>query len=461
MKAAASVRGMWTGTPTDRAGIQTFVLPANVADVGEPMTCTAFHPERSAACAPSLDDASTAEVTVSTGVGSYNPVYYVLVGWPTLLLSGEPAVYAMRLVSALLTASLLTLTFWGARVLTEGSRYVQAAILGALTPMVYFLGGVVNPNGLETTGVAAFVVLLWLVLARPDPPGFAIGALVMAAALVANLRATSPLYLVLAALAVISAVGWPHALRAVRSVRIFVPATIAVILASFGALWTVRVGLRAGFIPSSGDERDDYMTAFVATMGRSINYGRELVGVFGWLDTPMPDWTYALWAALVGVVVLGALTVATGKRLAGITISLLALAFVPALVQAPTAAHYGYIWQGRYSLPLFATLLLVAGIGVALTVNGVGETAGRRALLVIGLGATAAQISGFVAALYRYVVGVDVEFVQMFVAPDWLPPGGLATPITMFAVGSISLVGVLILDAGERDPMTRRLAHVA
>jgi hypothetical protein len=461
MKAAASARGIWTGSPTDRSGIEIFVLPANVADVGEPLTCTAFHPERSAACAPSLDDASAAEVTVRTGVGSYNPVYYVLVGWPTLLLSGEPAIYAMRLVSALLTASLLTVTFWGARALAEGSRFAQAAVLVALTPMVYFLGGVVNPNGLETTGVGAFGVLLWLVLARPNPPCFAIGALVVTTALVANLRATSPLYLLLAAFAVFTAVGWPHALRAFRSARIFVPAIIAVGFASLGALWTIQVGLRAGFIPSSGDERDDYWTAFGTTMGKSIDYGRELIGVFGWLDTPMPDWTYALWAALVGVVLFGAVIVASRKRVAAVMISLLALAFVPALVQSPTAADYGYIWQGRYSLPLFTTLLLVAGIGVALSVNGAGMRAGRRAILVIGLAVTAAQISGFVAALYRYVVGIDVDFARMFDAPDWSPPTGLAIPITMCAVGSILLLSVLILDGGERGRMTRRPAHLA
>jgi 4-amino-4-deoxy-L-arabinose transferase-like glycosyltransferase len=461
MKAAASARGIWTGTPTENSGIESFKLPANVAAVGEPMTCTAFHPEQSAACAPSLDDAPSTEVTVRTGVGSYNPVYYVLVGWPTLLLTGEPAIYGMRLASALLSASILTLAFWGARVLTEGSRFVQAAVLVALTPMVFFLGGVVNPNGIETTGVAAFVVLLWLVLARPNPPRLAIGALVVITALVANLRATSPLYLLLAALAVITAVGWPQALAAFRRGRVLAAAIIAVVFVSLGALWTIRVGLQAGFIPSSGGERDDYWTAFIATMGRSVNYGRELVGVFGWLDTPMPDWTYALWAALVGLAVLGSIIVASGKRVAGITISLLAFAFVPALVQSPSAANYGYIWQGRYTLPLFVTLILVAGIGVALTINGAGIRAGRRAILVVGFAAAAAQVSGFMVALYRYVVGIDVDFARMFDAPEWLPPTGLVMPIAMFLLGSILLVGVLVLDGGERGRMTRGPAHAA
>jgi hypothetical protein len=461
MKAAASARGIWTGTPTDRGGIETFVLPANVADVGGPMTCTAFRADLSAACAPSLDSAPSTDVTVETGVGSYNPVYYVLVGWPSLLLSGEPAIYGMRLVSALLTTSLVTLTFWGARVLTGGSRYVQAAVLVALTPMVYFLGGVLNPNGLETTGVAAFVVLLWLVLARPNPPRLAIVGLAMTTALVANLRATSPLYLLLAALAVITAVGWPHAFKAFRNTRVIVAAAMAVLFVVLGAVWTILVGLRAGFIPSSGDERDDYWTAFSTTMGRTINYGREFVGVFGWLDTPMPDWTYALWVALIGVAVLGALIVASGKRVAAIAVSLLSLAFVPALVQSPSAADYGYIWQGRYSLPLFVTLILVAGIAVALTINGAGVWAGRRAFLVVSVGVTAAQVAGFMAALHRYVVGVNVDFGRMFDAPQWSPPTGLLPTITMFVVGAILLVTTLALDGGERSQTTRAPAHSA
>jgi uncharacterized membrane protein len=476
MKAAASVRGMWTGTPTNRAGIETFVLPGNVADVGEPMTCTAFHPERSAACAPSLNNATSDNVAVQTGVGSYNPLYYLLVGWPSLFLSGESAVYGMRLVSAFLSASLLTLTFWGASALTAGSRYPQAAALVAFTPMVYFLGGVINPNGLESAGVAAFVVLLWLVLQRPDSSRAALVGLAATVALVANLRATSPLYLLLATLAVFTAVGWPGAIRAFGRVRVLAAAIPALVVAALGAVWTLRVGLPAGFIPSKGRERDDPITAFFTTLDKSTDYGRELVGVFGWLDTQMPEWIYAVWTALVGVVVLSGLALARRKHLAAIIISLAALALVPALVQAPTVAEFGYIWQGRYSLPLFVTLLLVAGVAVAFSVDdstaavtepgraadaasrfrdSVHSRAARRSLVMVAVLVTTVQMAAFVLTLHRYVVGDDADLARMFDAPEWVPPGGIATPLAMFAVGAVLLATVLLLTDGARARMPR------
>ena len=455
MKAAASVRGIWTGTPTDRAGIEQFVLPANVADVGEPMTCFAFHPERSAACAPSLDNASAGDVAVETGVGSYNPLYYVMVGWPSLLLTGEPAIYAMRLVSGLLTASTLTLMFWAARALTNGSRYLLAAPTVALTPMVYFLGGVINPNGLESAGVAAFVVLLWLVLSRTNTSPTALVGLSAVTAVVANLRSTSPLYLLLAAVAVITAVGWPRAIATLRQGWVLVAAAAAVAAAGLGALWTLTVALPAGFIPSSGKTRDDVVTAVGATFGKSTDYARELVGVFGWLDTPLPDWIYALWAAMVGAVLVGGLALAGRGRFAAICISLASLALIPAAIQAPSAAEYGYIWQGRYSLPLFVTAIIVAGVGVALTIDGAGARAARRVLVILAISAAAAQCTAFVATLYRYTVGDEAEFAEMFDAPQWLPPGDLTIPMLLCGAGAIGLCVVVLLGGGDRGRMPR------
>jgi hypothetical protein len=297
---------------------------------------------------------------------------------------------------------------------------------------------------------------LWLVLSQPTTSLPAIVGLAAVTAVVANLRSTSPLYLLLAALAVVTAVGWPTALSALRRGPTLVAAGVALAAAALGALWTLNVALPAGFIPSAGSSRDDAVTAFGTTFGKSTDYGRELVGVFGWLDTPLPEWIYALWAAMVGAVLVGGLALAGRGRLAAIGISLASLALVPSLVQAPSAAEYGYIWQGRYSLPLFVTVIIVAGVGVALTINGAGARAARRVLVILAVSAGVAQCTAFVAALYRYTVGDEADFWKMFEDPQWLPPGNLTIPMLMCAAGAVGLCAVVLLrGGGDRGRMPR------
>ncbi|WP_165065964.1 DUF2142 domain-containing protein [Marisediminicola senii] len=438
MKAAASARGMWTGTATVNPGIEQFVLPANVSDVGGERTCFAFNAERSAACAPSLSDAPAADVVVETGVGSYNPLYYVLVGWPSLFLSGEIAVYGMRIASSVLTALFLTGTLWAVRRISA-APYAAGGLLVAFTPMVYFLGGVINPNGVEAAGTAAFVACLWLALSSRRAPLAAIAGVAASAALVANLRATSPLYLALAAIAVITAVGWPHAVAFIRRRAVIVMAVPALAVAGLGAFWTLGIGLNAGFIPSSGAERDDPATAFLTTLGNSLDYARQFIATFGWLDTQVPGWIHAVWLLLIGVTIAGALLVVRGRRMAAVLISLATLVLLPAIIQAPTAADYGYIWQGRYSLPLFATLIIVATLATATTVRRTPHRLGLWALVAGTVALTVAHIAAFLYVLRRYVVGVDGSFLNALVTPEWYPPLGWLPSVVLCLLGALGV----------------------
>jgi hypothetical protein len=450
-KAGASARGMWTGTPSGSSGIEHFVLPADISDVGGDKTCFAFHPELSAACAPSLADASSTEIVVESGVGSYNPLYYVLVGWPTLFVSGELAVYAMRFVSAVLTAGCLTLAFWATRRITR-SPYALGGLLVAMTPMVYLLGGVVNPNGLEIAGVAAFVPLLWLVFSSRDAPRTAIVAMAVIAAIVANLRATSPLYLLVAAIVVATAVGWPRAGEFVRRKDVLVVVIPALAVALLGAAWTLLIGMQAGFIPSWGTDRPGPVAAFLYTIGNSVAYGRELVGVFGWLDTVLPEWVYASWAAVAGMVLLVAVSLTRGRRLLAVTLSIAALILLPAVIQAPSAADYGYIWQGRYSLPLYAAASIIAGLSLAHTFDGHSVRPARRIFVVLVISVTLMQAVGFFVTLRRYVVGVDDGYVGMITAPEWMPPGTWFTPMLLFIIGAIGVGAALVLPGSTPSP---------
>ena len=161
VKAASVARGQFIGTPS--ADGHRVTVPAYVARTQDD-TCFAFHQERAAACglAPLTDPGAL--TTSYTTAGLYNPVYYLLVGWPTLLLHDTSGIYAMRIVSGIVTALFAALAF----ALLWGLRRRAIPVLGfavAVTPMLLFLGGSVNPNGVEATAtLAVFVGILAAVL---------------------------------------------------------------------------------------------------------------------------------------------------------------------------------------------------------------------------------------------------------------------------------------------------------
>lgn len=445
VKAAATARGMLHGTPFS-PGVESFILPGDVGDTDGELTCFAFRPDLSAACAPSLSSRSAEPVEALSGVGSYNPLYYALVGWPSLFISGLPMVIAMRLMSALLSSFFLAVIISSAAQLTRLRAVVIAAVAVAFTPMVCYLGGVVNPNGLEIATVGAITALGWLLASRqPDVSRREITVLlVLAIVLAANLRATSPIFILVALVPALIALGWSGTREFFSKRFTLIAAGIALLAVIAGATWSLLIGLKAGFIPSSEAQRDGVIRAFVNTLDRSEMYFRQLVGDFGWLDTGLSPWFYPLWAALVGVVVILALGVARRRMLVALAIPVLAYLLGPAILQAPTVATYGYIWQGRYSLPLLLSLVVAAGFLLARTLPRSAVQPTRRLgtaawALAVVLGTTA-----FYSALRRFVTGTVASGSAMFTGEGWAPPLPWPVLVAVFVVGSAALAALAI-----------------
>ena len=68
--------------------------------------CFVHQPNMSAECATPLGTEGGLDA-FGTWVSANNPLYYALVGWPSLLLDGNTGIYAMRIASALLSAVFL------------------------------------------------------------------------------------------------------------------------------------------------------------------------------------------------------------------------------------------------------------------------------------------------------------------------------------------------------------------
>ena len=128
-----------------QVGHSDIIVPSMFASAAAEAPCFALNPSATADC---LVIAAGPDVEVASQFSSYSPLYYMLVGWPTLFLHGEYALYGMRAANSLLFALVLT----AAIMILHPRGRKSAALCGmlvSLTPMALFLSGVVNASALE------------------------------------------------------------------------------------------------------------------------------------------------------------------------------------------------------------------------------------------------------------------------------------------------------------------------
>ena len=143
-------------------------LPTAYADLVNLHECYFGNSNVPASCA--ISPGARSGVTIAgTTAGANNPLYYLAVGWPSLLSTGPLGMYGMRLVSAAICAAMLASAVLTAFQWSRRRRWPLVAVLAAATPMVLFLNGSVNPNSLE----ACSGILLWIsvlsMLTDPQP----------------------------------------------------------------------------------------------------------------------------------------------------------------------------------------------------------------------------------------------------------------------------------------------------
>jgi hypothetical protein len=429
-RAAALVRGQLIGeTATTPEGdrLDTVRVPETLGRLDEPCFAHSGLP----GCDQPISGRGDVLVEVESRASRYNPVYYGLVGLPTLVEPGRSTVYVMRLVSAIFVALLLTL---GARSLAELPRpkWALAGLAVAVTPMTLFLAGSVNPNAVEiAAGVGLWATLLVWVRA-PDPrldTARAWRAAICAVSLVLP-RALGPLLLALVLLGAVIAAP-PGTLGTLARRRAARAAALVVALASAAALaWTLVVGTldtQTVAFPQYENARRFLYDVIVSLP----EWERQMIGVFGWLDTPAQEHVYVAWFALLGAFTLGAVAVGPGRIRLLLGLLLAASAVVPAVVQLPAATELGLPWQGRYLLALMAGLPLVAGITVASSHRWddiYGGWSLGAVLVVVGL----AQVASFWWALHRNVIGLGEAWIGF--TPLWQPPLGWIALTALYAL---------------------------
>jgi hypothetical protein len=437
--AAAVTRGQLV-QPRERAD-SVVRVPQVLASSYDTPGCYAFHPEIPAGCARSLTG-SRQNVSTGTIVGRYPPLYYAIVGAPTRVFPSAVGVYCMRLIGGLLSAGFLAGALSAAAAARRPWLLISGVAVG-ITPMALYLTGVVNPNALET----AAALCLWtcaLVLAE-GPPGRSVPGLVAAAGVSACTlsltRGLGPLWLACIAVLVLTVTGRARGrqLGRRRDVRRWLVAGAACSIVAM--TWTLLAGTLE--FPSSPTPLMSLGAAFRLSLGRTDAILHQLIGVLGWLDTPVPALTTYVWLFVAGLLVLLALAAATRRQLPAVLCLTLLVVLAPVALEAPQARHLGMVWQGRYTLPLAVGLPVLCAytVGDWLDRGRVGgaELPQRLGGLLIALTA-AGQLTAFLWALRRYTVGLSGGIVNLWDG-RWQPPPGLAAVIALFSLGIVALVG--------------------
>lgn len=454
-KAVAQLRGAFVGYEREGIRFPVVDLPDSYR-YSDGIVCFVPHPDVPANCGVELG-IPDGTPWFGNWVLSYNPLYYYVVGWPTLFLDGNAGVYAMRILSALLGAAVLALACQSA-LSRASNRWMPLALAFLASPMVLFLSGSVNPQGVEITAGA----LSWIALVRlfesyrdgSETGGWRLWLPVLVGALfLIEARALGPLWwLIIAAVAVV-AVG----LGSIRSVfadrRAWPWMSAVLVFAAFSLYWTLSGGTASGQA-AEGDAAlvgGSPVQGFWATLRNTPIYVEQAIGFFGWLDTPLPGLVLGLYLAAVFVVVLLAL-LATGRR-GGILVAatLAVAALVPPLVQAAAVSRTGLIWQGRYSLFLYLGVVIVACWVLSRYGDRRIDFLSVRVTVSVAIVLGIYGIAAFVLALRRYVVGNDTPITAMLHSPAWQPPLGWPTLVVLFVGFTAAFTGVVSVAARRAD----------
>ena len=453
-RAAAVAHGQMLPDGFDEAGRGYFEVPAAIRDVRAWEDCFAHKPTADASCQV-IGGAAEGTVRDGSTAAVSNPLYYATVGWMTLLTDDPyPMVYGMRIVTALGTAALAALAFHFLSAVI-GMRRSAVVLAATMTPMVLFLGGGVNPNAWEIVGCMAMLSAVIAIGYRRDGVNSPLGALATIGAvgfLVCNLRGISPLWV--AVLGLLGLMTLPGA-----TVRALIrrPATwIAAGAVALGAVTATWWGLLSNYFALEGDFANKNWTAgqVIENMVRRTLFEQGYVGLFGWTDTAAPLVATVLIGGIGLLCIVAGFWLGSRRFLLVTLVAGVAWLILPALVQLSYVRTAGMIWQGRYSLVMYAGVVILAAVAASIGWGDRFVPAAERLTWILGAFVWAAHVYTFAAMQMRYARGSSGTIWMLFKDPQWSPPLGAPTwlLLTAVAVGGF----VVLVARGERH-QDRRL----
>lgn len=425
-----------------RGGYRVVEVPRWLSLPASDPACFKADPNAPASCASLLDDSSP--VATPTTAGAQLPFTYLPAALGFIVSTRGPGLLLVRILgtvvcAALLASSVVTASRCRAR------RWLVPSIALACPPMFLYIAAVTNPSGPEIAAAIAVWISLVALAVDPEIDSRVLVRLAAGAVVLILARQLGPLWLVTIVVVMLPFLGRARVLQLLGDRRARVAIGVVAIAGIVWVLWAVLVRPLATI--DTGFGSTERGVDIVRTqVGRLWTHAQESVGVFGWLETRAPMFTYVVW--IVGVLLLLGLCWISARRWRAVApVVVLGIAL---LVQS--AAEYrsvpimGYFWQGRYTLPLLVgvPLLAGAGLGVAERVPRPSPSSVRAGALLVG----AASFVAYAQFLRRYSVGAlgPLDFVT---DPVWAPPVPIAVLLVVFALltaGWLAMLGLLATD---------------
>ncbi len=438
--------GVWYGGffPHPTAAVNTTgayqpVPRGSVTGLNWPM-----HPDATANNITRQPSADHHIIWFGSAAGRYHPLYYVLVGWPERFWAGWGALIVARLVSALIISALLA---WAVTIAIRYTRHsvALAGVLVTVTPLVMHLAGGVNPSGLEiSSAILMFTALIPLVTRAGPPPRALVHTAGFAAVVLAQSRTPGPLWLLLTGigLAILTPWGRLKELGRDTAVRWWLP--FAALSAILSAAWTVK--FQASQVVPSGASFTFWEALKLMIFSRWLEYVTGAIGVLSWGDAPLPAPTYIVWLVAIGGLVAALLVVGDRRqRWAGVVLGVLGF-LVPSIVQAITAHRDGIVMQGRYLLPMLASVPILAGY--ALNLSPIPDRYARTIVRTAAVLLVPVHVFALEYALSRWTHGLvttgSTPTMRLNITwGPWHPVAGLVPPFTLMILGSAALLAAV------------------
>jgi hypothetical protein len=387
-----------------------------------------------------------------TYVGQYQPFYYLIVGLPSLFTSDTYGIYVMRLVSAALGTLFLALAFLSCFYSRSRPLLLAGVALGA-SPMVLFMLGTVQPNGVEV----AAAISLWasgLGLVRgtgKDPSArhrlwWIAGVSAVALSLI---RPLSPLWtvLIVVVLALMGDRRTRSRIRREASFKWSVAGAGGSLLLS-GVWLLTQHGLGGGFsVPS---DWVPYGVAAVTTFGRVLEtFPAQLVqavGPLGWSGAQPTFVVVAIWSAGAAVMASAAWLSRRFDRVTVCWLLTFALTLLlPAVISTVGAdTNHWAVWYGRYSMPFGVGLVMLGGARWGEPPPG-SLRLGKGMLALTALG----QVWAYLGEASSFAVGRQSIFAAFLRVPGmWRPPLPPQAGFILLVVAVGVLTAVLLELAG-------------
>jgi len=442
-KAAAVARGVLVGTdrrfssPTDPGGTWTIVRIPEIFDNGYRMPeCYKFRPQVAAGCSGAFTG-SDATGEVPTFSGHYPPLYFAIVGLPTLLLASAKGVILMRLLGAAVSAALLASALSSA----SSSRHRTALILAvafAMTPMVLFTASVVNPSALEIS--AALCVWVSTLVLVDDPAGAGrrlVARIGVSGALLTLSRGLSPLWLLVIAVVALATSQRAALVTMSRRRDVRLCAVGLVVATGLATAWILLAG---ALDPGNTPQKDPTsLTGILRLSLGDTDYDlRVMIGRFGWLDIEAPALTRYVWFGVVGGAVLGAFAVGRRRYVVALAILMCSVVVLPVVLETLVSPQRARFWSGRYTLPLAVGIPPLAAMAIADRMRRPPEVLWRLAAVLLGALAVG-HVLAYAAATRRYAVGTAGPVMYVLDGGGWRPPVPAWALLAGFVAGVAAL----------------------